>query len=88
MRAFRHHVDMTLQDQAAPGRVLRAMGRDDLEAIKRETEALGQVIQSLGASFYQQPGAAGPEQTPPNGGPGGSPDNGPEDVVDGEFKSA
>jgi len=69
-------------------RVKDVMGRDDLEAIKRETEALGQVIQSLGASFYQQPGAAGPEQTPPNGGPGGSPDNGPEDVVDGEFKSA
>ncbi len=69
-------------------RVKDVMGREDLEAIKRETEALGQIIQSLGASFYQQPGAAGPEQTPPNGGPGGSPDNGPEDVVDGEFKSA
>ena len=64
-----------------------AMSRDDVDAIKRETEALGQVIQTLGGSFYQQPGAAGPEQTPPTGAPGGTNEGGPEDVVDGEFKT-
>ncbi len=64
-----------------------AMSRDDVEAIKRETEALGQVIQTLGGSFYQQPGATGSEQTPPTGAPGGTNEGGPEDVVDGEFKT-
>ncbi|HSL47381.1 MAG TPA: molecular chaperone DnaK [Anaerolineales bacterium] len=56
---------------------------EDVAAIKSATEALGQVIQKIGASVYQQPNAAG-------GGPNGSdqnpnPEAGP-DVVEGEVK--
>ena len=48
------------------------------EAIKAATESLGQVIQKIGASVYQQPEAGGPQAGP-------SSDAGP-DVVDGEVK--
>jgi molecular chaperone DnaK len=67
------------------------MASEDVEAIKKATDDLGQTVQAMGASFYQQSGpeAGGPESTPP-GGP--APDGGstpPEgDVVDGEFKNA
>lgn len=63
-----------------------AMNGEDIDAIRRATEELGQVVQQVGASMYQQTGeqaAAGGAstegQTPP-------PSDG--DVVDGEFKSA
>ena len=63
------------------------MNGDDVEAIRKATEDLGQVIQQLGASMYEAPqtatpqgdAAAGEQTTPP-------PDD--EDVVDGEFKNA
>jgi molecular chaperone DnaK len=56
---------------------------DDTEAIKAATEALGQAIQKIGASVYEQPNpeAGGASQA---GGQGGS-GEGPE-VVDGEVK--
>jgi molecular chaperone DnaK len=62
---------------------------EDMEAIKSATEALGQAIQKIGASVYQEPNApAGeggqPGDTGQSGNPGGS-DPGPE-VVDGEVK--
>jgi molecular chaperone DnaK len=73
---------------------------DDLESIKSATETLNQTVQKLGASMYQQPGAAGPTAGPeagptPEAGPQqpGSDQSGPasspsgEDVVDGEFKN-
>lgn len=68
------------------------MAKDDVDATKKGTEDLGQTIQAMGASFYEQPGAApagepGPS-TPPGGQEpdGGTPPDG--DVVDGEFKNA
>ncbi len=71
------------------------MQGEDVAAIRKATEDLGQTIQKIGASAYQaagQPGA-GPEAagpTPGQGGPtpGGESGPGGEDVVDGEFKSA
>lgn len=68
------------------------MAKDDADATKKGTEDLGQTIQAMGASFYEQPGAApagGPGPSTPPGGQepdGGTPPEG--DVVDGEFKNA
>lgn len=72
---------------------------NDIDAIKHATEELGQLIQQVGGSMYQQPGGtqAGPGGTP--GGvpgddgrshdePGGAGPSGGEDVVDGEFRNA
>ena len=63
------------------------MAGEDMDAIRKGTEELGQQIQQIGASMYQeQPDAAGEAGSPEE-------DNGPsadagEDVVDGEFKDA
>jgi len=59
---------------------------EDLEAIKKETEELGQLIQQIGASMYQQgdPAQGAPGQAPEENAGGSSED---EDVVDGEFKN-
>jgi len=65
-------------------KVKDVMARDDVDAIRSAADALGQVIQRVGGSFYQQqPGgpAAG-------GGSAGPSSGGSEDVVDGEFKNA
>jgi len=55
---------------------------EDVEKIRAATEALGQVIQKIGASVYQQGQAAGGE---PEAGPSGQSEAGP-DVVEGEVK--
>jgi len=52
---------------------------EDVAAIKAATESLGQSIQKIGASVYEQNPAAGGSEADPN------PDAGP-DVVDGEVK--
>jgi len=57
-----------------------------VDELKRKTEELGEVIQKLGASMYQQPGAGTPP--PPGadmGGSGGPTGPGGDDVIDGEF---
>ncbi|HOQ69186.1 MAG TPA: molecular chaperone DnaK [Anaerolineaceae bacterium] len=71
------------------------MNNEDPAAIRTATEALGQSIQKIGASMYQQQpeageqGAPGEQQGQPgadsNG--GNPPDGDAGDVVDGEFKS-
>ncbi len=68
------------------------MQSNDLDAIKRDSDRLGELLQQLGACMYQQPGAAGPGGV--GGGPAGDAGSGPaagpagDDVVDGEFHSA
>ena len=65
------------------------MARDDVDAIRKASDDLGQVIQQLGASMYQQPGAApsGEEEAAsPGASSEGTPPSG-DDVVDGEFKA-
>ncbi|MEW6400964.1 MAG: molecular chaperone DnaK [Chloroflexota bacterium] len=54
---------------------------DDIEKIRAATDALGQVIQKIGASVYQQAPSAGADGS----GQSGQPDAGP-DVVEGEVK--
>jgi molecular chaperone DnaK len=68
--------------EAKSAEVKKASQTDNLEAIKTATEALGQVIQKIGASVYQQPGAGGTDANP---NPNPNPNEGP-DVVEGEVK--
>jgi molecular chaperone DnaK len=93
--------DLKKQVEEAMEKVKSVKDGDDIEAITQAAEQLGQVLQKLGASMYQQPGAAGPGPSsgpgPEAGGPpegGGQPGSGPapeghsgDDVVDGEFKN-
>jgi molecular chaperone DnaK len=73
--------DIRSEIEAKTAEVKSAAQGEDLEKIRAATEALGQVIQKIGASVYQQGQAA------PGGeaGPSGQSDPGP-DVVDGEVK--
>ncbi len=78
--------------EEAAKKLRETMQANDLEAIKRDSDHLGELLQQLGASMYQQPGAAGPGDM--GGGPAGDGGSGPaagpagDDVVDGEFRSA
>ena len=64
--------------------VKKAAEGEDVDAIKSATEALGAVIQKIGAAVYEQPNAApGGEADPSESEP--NPDAEP-DVVDGEVK--
>ena len=84
--------------EEAIAKLRQTMTREEVAAIKRDTDALGQLIQQVGASLYQQPesgqpgagptdgGPQGPEEGPSGEKPGGKSDGG-EDVVDGEFKN-
>jgi molecular chaperone DnaK len=61
---------------------------EDVEGIQKLIQEVEELIQKVGASMYQQPGAeqgqAGPQSEPDQGGDSQS---GNDDVVDGEFKS-
>ncbi|MFZ5856346.1 MAG: molecular chaperone DnaK [Chloroflexota bacterium] len=70
--------DVKSEIETKSAEVKKAAESDNVEAIKAATESLGQVIQKIGASVYQQPEAGGPQAGP-------SSDAGP-DVVDGEVK--
>lgn len=69
--------------------VRTAMGGEDVEAIRKAAGDLGDLIQKVGGSLYQQPGpeeggpSAGPEGEGPQGGT--PPQDG--DVIDGEYRS-
>lgn len=89
--------DMKKQVEDGIAAVKAVKDGEDAAAIKKATEELGQTLQKMGASMYQQPPAAGagpeggpapeggdvpPQEPPAEGGSGGG-----EDVVDGEFKN-
>jgi len=68
-----------------------SMAGEDADVISKQTEELGQLIQKVGASLYQQP-EGGDQSAGPTGSTGptdepGSTSSGDDDVVDGEFKS-
>jgi molecular chaperone DnaK len=70
-------------------KVRESIKTDNADDIRSETEKLGQIIQKIGASMYQQ--QPGGDQNAGAADAGGEkPDDGPsdgEDVVDGEFKN-
>jgi len=87
--------ELRKQVEDAVAKLRQTMNQEDVSAIRADTEALGQLIQQVGTSLYQQQGGGQPGGTPggenpqdgqsgpQNGGKG----NGGEDVVDGEFKN-
>jgi len=63
------------------------MGTEDLDQIRRLTGELGDLVQQVGAQMYEQPEpASAPEDERP--GDESSPDEGDEDVEEGEFEEA
>jgi len=89
--------DMKTKVEEHVTKVRGVMNGEDVESIRRETEALFQVVQQIGAAAYQQsapgseaPGGETPGDTPPGDSPPGG-DSGPgpdgEEVVDGEFRN-
>jgi len=89
--------DLRKKVEEAIAKLRQTMTQEDVAAIKRDSDALGLLIQQVGTSIYQQPGAgqpgAGSTESGPQGPqdgtsgekPGGKSDG--EDVVDGEFKN-
>ena len=80
--------DLKSQIDGKIAAVRSAMGGDDTARIRSTTQELTEIMQKIGASVYQQPGAPPPGgQAPPGaGGPGpgqGKPDDG---TVEGEFR--
>jgi molecular chaperone DnaK len=75
--------DVKSDIEAKVAEVRSAAQGDDIEKIKSVTDGLGQAIQKIGASVYEQGPAAGASEAP--GGGTSSGDAGPE-VVEGEVK--
>lgn len=80
--------DLKEKAEASSKKLRDVMNSEDPEAIKKATEDLGQILQSIGAAAYQQQAgpSAGDTDTGSTG-DGGSQTPGGDDVVDGEFKS-
>ena len=92
--------DVKTKVEESIANVRKTLESDDIGAIKNVTEALGQVIQSIGAAAYQQDGPSAQPNADESAGPHGSePDFGePEtdgtgatdetdkDVIEGEFE--
>jgi molecular chaperone DnaK len=72
-------------------KVRQVMNNEDTDSIRKETDALNEIVQQIGASAYQQ--QPDQEQAPPEGDTGSGPEQAPgseeggEDVVDGEFRN-
>jgi molecular chaperone DnaK len=83
--------DLNTEVEGKINAVKEALKGTDVEAIKRATEELNQVMQKVGQAVYQQqqppPGGQQPppggQQPPPEGGQGGPKDEG---TVEGEFR--
>jgi molecular chaperone DnaK len=81
--------DIKQQTEDGIRKLRETLNAEDVEAIRRDTDALGETIQKIGSSAYQQTAT---EQPKPEGDTGSTPPPNPdgdgsgEDVVDGEFK--
>jgi molecular chaperone DnaK len=81
--------DVKTKVEEQTSKVRQVMTGDDAETIRKETDALNQVIQQIGAAAYQQ-GQAQTEAPSGEGSDGSKQEPGPEggeDVVDGEFRN-
>ncbi|NLF13955.1 MAG: molecular chaperone DnaK [Anaerolineaceae bacterium] len=70
-----------VQEKVAAAR--SALEGQDLDRIRTAVQALGESVQKIGASMYEEPGSP-----PPPGGESGPGPEGDEDVVDGEYTEA
>ncbi len=75
--------DVKQEIESKIANVKSALQGSDVNSIRNSMQELSQAMQKVGASVYQQPG-----QPPPSSeqGPGGRPDEGGEDTVEGEFR--
>jgi molecular chaperone DnaK len=82
--------DIKSEIEAKVAEVRKVAEGEDIAAMQSATEALGQLIQKIGASVYEQQGVANgtSEADTPQGGEAGpsSEDSGEGDVIDGEVK--
>ena len=78
--------ELRSQVEERVSKVRQVMNSEDSEAMRRETDALNQVVQQVGAAAYQQPGEA-PGQPGEGPQPGAQPGPEGEDVVDGEYRN-
>jgi molecular chaperone DnaK len=104
LRDFGEKISADLKTQIEDGakNLRELMAKDDIAAIRSASEKLGELIQKVGATMYQQPGGGaagpggetgpiGPDEGPSDSGGSGPSDGGQsggEDVVDGEFRNA
>jgi len=79
--ADRIPADVKTRTQERIEAVRKSLEGNDTEAIRRETEALAQHLQTIGSSMYQQQPSGGDSARPAGDGAG-------EDVIDGEFTEA
>jgi len=77
--------DTKSEVEAKVADVKKAAAGEDVATIKSATEALGQVIQKIGAAVYQEPNVPGSETGESGTNPNPEPEAGP-DVVEGEVK--
>ena len=78
--------DQRKQAEDAVANLRSLMEGGDPEAVRKATDQLGELIQKIGASMYQQqPPTGGP--APDSGAPGNGQTPGGDDVVDGEFRN-
>jgi molecular chaperone DnaK len=68
--------------EAKAAEVREALKGQDVELIRRKTQELSETMQRIGASMYEQPGAA----PPPPGGEAGHTEPEDEGTVEGEFR--
>ena len=82
--------DLKQKVEDAASKVREIKDGEDLDAIKKATDELAEVLQQLGSAAYQQEQQAEGKEAAPEteGGPSSEDDSGSddEDVVDGEFK--
>jgi molecular chaperone DnaK len=85
--------DIKSEIEAKVVEVRKAAEGEDVEVMKATTEALGQLIQKIGASVYEQQNVPGGDNSsseaeagPSSEGSGEAPQSGEDDVIDGEVK--
>ena len=82
--------DIKSEIEAKVVEVRKAAEGEDVEAMQSATEALGQLVQKIGAAVYEQQGVANgtSEAEAPQSGEAdpSSEDSGEGDVIDGEVK--
>ncbi len=86
--------DLKKQAEEGVAKLNELKNSEDSEAIRREADAVGQLLQKIGSSAYAQggptagPGEPGAEEQGPAQEPGDGKPGGDDNVVDGEFHNA